>query len=988
MNRKIATLLLLTLFVTSSLMAVSPISETLESGYLAQDRDFGSTLAESVVNLSIPYVDDYYGTTDGIIDPTEYRLTYMDPATGVRVYAEHNGTVLFVGLEAKTGGWIGFAWQNYTDTFSAAGLNNSDVIVGYSPGSNLDPYWRVLPTDAVTVHYVLTLRNGTVIQEADFPDITSVEPLEDVNALQMYKDAILGMRVGEKRHFKIPAAQAYTTKTHELYGEDLIYDIELKRIYRNTISELDNPADQSQIVFSDEYGTSTFQHRPDTDQSRILQADGTDNGTYTQLEFAILLNSTDANDIPLVNSVDIQFPFIFMFGNQEVLNGLPVQHTYWTEPAMTNIEPNAPPRLDVENPKENDVLEWVVNLKLNATDDWVIAASYRFDQEDWAPLEYDFTSGFWEVSLDISEYSEGAHTISFNATDVSNTTAIQVLNVTIDRPYSPYLGMKVDAERTIVPTLHFGSRVDDSYTIVNNGSVPISYLDIYLPDDYAQNFLSISAVDDDDNEIIVTRLKDSNGMLRWRAHFSDPIGYQEMFSFETTMYMTSLFRLTDRTEWEYRIEFLKYPLLSYVIRNAEFALVFEQGGSLIPNEEVPDSTARNLAPFTRTYFGSYLRLFNTHVVANRITRVTINAWGWLSYRETISLDNIGAGVFHSLDFTIPAYSTRFAIYDEVGVLAYSQRLIANDKFNDTSVVRINFDSDRFGQGLESGFKYTFTVDYIIQTSNYQTAEANGNKLEIPIAVLADVFILEHVVDVVFDSTVSFADATDGYRMIFGVFDITLRYTAYNTTRQNPISLEVFYTTALTAATRPTIFALIIGIIGLVYVVMRKVELPEEVMGPSEDADIIDTQPKQVGAPPELLREFANLYSRKTSLNMDLEKLDAARRRGKVKKREYMIRERDLKQQIDEIDNKLPSLRAELIDYGTKYRDLVGQLELQDERIEGAKAGLRQLLLRKKKQKISRVAFEKSRQDYLKTIQKATSASDRILLSLQEEAGDI
>jgi chromosome segregation ATPase len=180
----------------------------------------------------------------------------------------------------------------------------------------------------------------------------------------------------------------------------------------------------------------------------------------------------------------------------------------------------------------------------------------------------------------------------------------------------------------------------------------------------------------------------------------------------------------------------------------------------------------------------------------------------------------------------------------------------------------------------------------------------------------------------------------------------------------------------------------IGIIGLIYVALRKIELPEEVRGPQDDDDVIDAQPKQVGAPPELLREFANLYSKKTALNMDLEKLDASRRRGKVSKREYMIRERDMKQQIEEIDDKLPRLRTDMISHGARYRDLVGQLELQDERIEGAKAGLRQLLLRKKKQRISRVAFEKSRQDYLKTIQKATSASDRILLSLQEEAGDI
>ena len=102
----------------------------------------------------------------------------------------------------------------------------------------------------------------------------------------------------------------------------------------------------------------------------------------------------------------------------------------------------------------------------------------------------------------------------------------------------------------------------------------------------------------------------------------------------------------------------------------------------------------------------------------------------------------------------------------------------------------------------------------------------------------------------------------------------------------------------------------------------------------------------------------------------------------------MLREKDLKEQLDEIDSKLPGLKTEMIKNGPRYRDIVAQLELQDERIEGAKAGLRQLLLRKKKQRISRVAFEKSRQDYLKTIQNATSATDRILLSVQEEAGDI
>jgi hypothetical protein len=360
----------------------------------------------------------------------------------------------------------------------------------------------------------------------------------------------------------------------------------------------------------------------------------------------------------------------------------------------------------------------------------------------------------------------------------------------------------------------------------------------------------------------------------------------------------------------------------------------------------------------------------------------------MTYRETVSLDNTGGGVLNDIEFKLPAYSSSVTIYDEVGILAQSQRTIYQPNFNDTSLINVNFLQDRFALGLQPGFKYTFQVEYVVQASSYQDAIETGSKLSIPMAVMTDVLIQEHDIDVILPVSVSLVDASEGYRMIYGVFDTSLRYTAYNTTQRNPLNIEVVYQVSLGAAARPTIFALAIGFIGLLYVVRRKVELPEEVTGPRVDEEFDDSQPRQVGAPPDLLSEFANLYSRKTALNMDLEKLEAARRRGKIKKREYMIRERDLKQQIEEIDSNLPNLRDDMISYGPRYRDLVAQLELQDERIEGAKAGLRQLLLRKKKQRISRAAFEKSRQDYLKTIQKATTATDRILLSIQEEAGDL
>ncbi|MHA1850180.1 MAG: FKBP-type peptidyl-prolyl cis-trans isomerase, partial [Candidatus Thorarchaeota archaeon] len=272
LNRKIGTLMLLALFLSSSLMAFSPISDTMESEYSAPSIENSSFLAETVRNVSIPFVDNHYGSSDGIIDPTEYAYSYTDPVSGVKSYFEHNGTLLYVGLEAMTPGWIGMAWQNTTSGFTSAGLNNSDVIVGYVPGQTLTDMWRVQGTDGVTVHYQLFLRNGSMIQENDYPDSTSTEPVQDLSALQMYKDSIIGMRVGEIRYFVIPAAEAYNQKGHDLYGQDLIYEIELTRIYRSGVERVANPADSSDLVYSDEYGTNTFQHLPDADQSQILAA--------------------------------------------------------------------------------------------------------------------------------------------------------------------------------------------------------------------------------------------------------------------------------------------------------------------------------------------------------------------------------------------------------------------------------------------------------------------------------------------------------------------------------------------------------------------------------------------------------------------------------------------------------------------------------------------------------------------------------------------
>ncbi|MHA1637322.1 MAG: FKBP-type peptidyl-prolyl cis-trans isomerase [Candidatus Thorarchaeota archaeon] len=984
LHRKIPTIILLTLFITSGVMAFIPVAETGESNTVAHNGQQQNTLAESSLNVSIPYVDAHYGSADGIIDPTEYSSSYTDPATGITVYMEHNSTFLYVGLSAQTSGWIAMGWNNDSSIFASQGINGSNLIYGYAPGNPYQAFPRVGGAESVTVHYVLSVRNGTVLEEGNVPNDESTTPIAEEALLQQYKDEIIGMRIGEVRHFIIPAEDAYNSPIHPMYGNDLEYIITLTRIDEVRI----NPTVSSEIVFSEEIGTSTYNHVADTNQSRIVLANATDDGLVTSLEYFIRMNSTDPNDIPLLADNDIQYPIVLMFGDNENIHSLPVQHTDWSTPIMAQIIPNELPTIIFENPTQDSNLEWVTSLSLNVTDNsYVRRTFYKVNDDDWSEMFYDFQTDLWETSVDLSEYGNGAHTIWVNATDPSNATALEYVNITIDRSYIPLLGMKLSVVRTLTTALYHTTEISDKFTVTNNGSAPINAIEIFLPIHWSSNFLSINGIDSAGNELEILRVDSDDALMKWRIYLAAPVGFQETGEFTVSTHCHSLHSISIFEQNQYDVTYMKHPIVPYVLTSSELIIEFRAGDSYPDPETKADGMWSNLPPMQTDEYTFPMKSYTPFIVAERDTEITVDPWGWLSFKETISLDNIGPTRETIVLFTLPAYTTSVKVYDTVGILAASQPN-SEWELNTTVDLQIDLTKDRFGvDGFWPGFQYTFFIDYTIQLDPYQTVVNEGTELQLPTGTLGDILVTTHVTDLVLPWSVAPYSIDGDYRQLYGVFDNTLRYTDHNTTQENPIEIVIVYQTTISSSARPIIFALIIGLVAAVYVAFRRVEMIEIISGRS-DGDEDAAEQRQTGAPPEELNDFANIYSRKTALSMDLEKLESSRRKGKVSKKEYMIRDKDIKAQIDSIDAQLPELKERLMRYGAKYRDLISQLELQDERIQGAKAGLRQLLIRKKKQRISRVAFEKSKQDYLKTIKKATSATDRILLSIQEEAGDV
>jgi len=955
----------------------SPISDG-SAGTIRQP----DTVAQSMLNASVPYVDKHYGSADGIIDPTEYSYNYTDPVTGITVYLEHNSTILYVGLSGHTSGWIAFGWKNSTSDFATDGINGSDLVIGYAPGTPHLDYPRVTGSEPVTVHYQLTMRNGTVIQEGNLPADTSTRPVRDESLLQGYKNQIYGMRIGEKRHFVIPAAQGYTEESNQMYGEDLEFVIQLTRIGSSFI----NPAQASKAVYSYQRGISTFQHLPYANQSRILAANASDNGVTTQLEYFIRMNSTSSSGIPLFNETSVRYPLVLMFAATEDFTALPVQHSDWSYPLGVQLVPNAAPTLLLQSPRANESLAWVTNIGLNATDNtFVRRAFYKIDDGNWTKLHYNFLTSLWESMVDLSKYTNGTHSFRFNATDPSNLTSVVLVNLTINRPYISLLGMRLSVSRTLSDLLFHATQVVDVFTIVNNGSAPISAFELYLPAPYASNFLSLSAEDGSKKTLSAIQLNDVSGMIHWRIYLFEPVGFQESYTVKTTMNLQSVDTLKDFNANSYEISFLKYPVVPYVLTYASLSLGLRGGDT--PLGPSPEGRANNLPPMKIESFTFLMQSYSPLIIASRVTDVTVDPWGWLSYQETVSLENAGPAKADSLVFTIPVYSSNIKIYDEVGLLTKSQMSITDASWNGTIDLKVNLKADRFGDSFWPGNHYTFYLEYRILASAHQQPTSNGGILTIPMGTMGDLRITKHIIDVILPFSVDALEVSKNYRLLYGIFDTTLRYTVYNTTAQNSPTISLRYLASVWVTARPLVFSLIIAFVAVAYIAYRKLRLPTA-STTEAGPEVTPSGTKQSIAPPELLRKFATTYSKKTSLELDLEKLEDGLKRGKVKKREFMIREGDIKSQTDDVDKDLAALKNDVVSYGPKYRDMVAQLDLHEERIAGAKAGLNQLMIRRRKQKISAGAFERTRQDYLKAIKKAVAATDRILLSIQEEAGEL
>jgi len=75
---------------------------------------------------TMPYNEVSNVVIDGTISANEYAGNYSETATGMNIYWEHNGTVMYIGIESPGTGWVGIAFGP-VDT----GMDGANTIIGY-----------------------------------------------------------------------------------------------------------------------------------------------------------------------------------------------------------------------------------------------------------------------------------------------------------------------------------------------------------------------------------------------------------------------------------------------------------------------------------------------------------------------------------------------------------------------------------------------------------------------------------------------------------------------------------------------------------------------------------------------------------------------------------------------------------------------------------------------------------------------------------------
>ena len=139
----------------------------------------------------------------------------------------------------------------------------------------------------------------------------------------------------------------------------------------------------------------------------------------------------------------------------------------------------------------------------------------------------------------------------------------------------------------------------------------------------------------------------------------------------------------------------------------------------------------------------------------------------------------------------------------------------------------------------------------------------------------------------------------------------------------------------------------------------------------------------IAIPPKDLRSFVDYYEEKTRIRSELESLDERLRKGKIPRRRFKVRKKMLDGRLSTISRNLSTLSEKIRSAGSKYANMMRQIEVVETNLEGAERDMQRLESRYRRGEVSKDAYVKLLEEYKSRIEEAEATIDGVLLRLRE-----
>jgi len=140
----------------------------------------------------------------------------------------------------------------------------------------------------------------------------------------------------------------------------------------------------------------------------------------------------------------------------------------------------------------------------------------------------------------------------------------------------------------------------------------------------------------------------------------------------------------------------------------------------------------------------------------------------------------------------------------------------------------------------------------------------------------------------------------------------------------------------------------------------------------------------VPVPPEDIRSFVETYEGKTRILSELESMAEKLRKGKIPRRRYKVRKKMLEGRLSTLSRDLSNLGGKIRTAGTKYANIMRQIEVAETMLEGVEKDIRRIEARYRRGEISKGAYGKLIEEYHRRMERARTTIDGVLLRLREE----